>query len=250
MIYAYARTSTIKQAGPDKTTIEEQLAKCKAIASLRSPVGKYDFQTYIDAGVSGSIALSERPSGKELLARVESGDTIIAAKLDRMFRSAADACVMIERFKKQKISLILCDLSTEPVAESAIANVVFTVMSAFAQLERERIRERVIEGKRAKVAKGGLAGGPVPFGFSKVGDGPKAILVPNEIEQEHMRAVRYYATHTKRKRRPTQIARLMADEGMLGRDGKPYHRATIWKMIRTSVPAQEQPSAREATVNG
>jgi putative DNA-invertase from lambdoid prophage Rac len=236
VIYAYARTSTIKQAGPDKTTIEEQLAKCKAIAGLRGSVGKYDFQTYTDAGVSGSIALSERPSGKEMLARVESGDTIIAAKLDRMFRSAADACVMIERFKKQKIGLILIDLGTEPVAESAIANVVFTVMSAFAQLERERIRERVVEGKRAKAAKGGLAGGPVPFGFSKVGEGPKATLVPNEIEQEHIRVAQSYAV--KRKRRPTQIARLMADEGMLGRDGKPYHRATIWKMIRTPAPME------------
>lgn len=240
MIYAYARTSTIKQAGPDKTTIEEQLSKCKAIASLRSPVGKYDFQTFTDAGVSGSIALSDRPSGKEMLAQVKAGDTIIAAKLDRMFRSAADACVMIELFKKQKIGLILIDLGTEPVAESAIANVVFTVMSAFAQLERERIRERVIEGKRAKTARGGLAGGPVPIGFSKEGVGPKAILMRNEAEAEHIRAARYHARNAKLRRRrgasvpSALISRLLAEEGMLARDGKPYHRATIWKMIRAN----------------
>jgi putative DNA-invertase from lambdoid prophage Rac len=244
VIYAYARTSTIKQAGPDKTTIEEQLAKCKAVAGLRGSVGKYDFQPFTDAGVSGSIPLSERPSGKELLTQVKPGDIIIAAKLDRMFRSAADACVMIERFKKQKIGLILIDLGTEPVAESAIANVVFTVMSAFAQLERERIRERVIEGKRAKAAKGGLAGGPVPLGFSKIGEGPKAILVRNEAEAEHIRAARYHARNVKLRRRrgafapSALISRLLAEEGMLGRDGKPYHRATIWKMIRTRVSAE------------
>lgn len=235
MIYAYARKSTMQQG---ESTIEEQLAKCKAVASLRGPVGKYDFQTFTDNGVSGSIALSERPSGKELLAQVKPGDIIIAAKLDRMFRSAADACVMIERFKKDKIGLILIDLGTEPVAESAIATVIFTVMSAFAQLERERIRERVIEGKRAKAAKGGLAGGPVPLGFIKVGEGSKAILVKNEAEAEHIRAARYHARNVKLRRRkgaavsPTLISRLMAAEGMVGRDGRPYHRATVWKMIQ------------------
>jgi site-specific DNA recombinase len=238
LIYAYARTSTIKQAGPDKTTIEEQLAKCKAVASLRGSVGKYDFQTLTDAGVSGSVPLYDRPGGRTLVDALNPNDCVIASKMDRIFRSGVDALATVERFKKQKIGLILCDIGIEPVADSPVATMFFSMLAAFAQFERERICERIAEGKKAKAAKGGLAGGPVPFGFTKVGEGPKAILVRNEVEEEHIRAAKYYATHAKRKRRPTQIARLMADEGMLGRDGKPYHRATIWKMIRTQVPAE------------
>jgi DNA invertase Pin-like site-specific DNA recombinase len=231
VILSYARTSTLKQAGPDKTTIAEQLAKCKAIAGLRGSAGKYDFQTYTDAGVSGSIPLHERPAGKELLAAAKSGDVLIAAKLDRMFRSAADACVMIERFKKQKIGLILLDLGAEPVAESAIAQVIFTVMSAFAQLERERIRERIADGKRAKRERGGHTGGPVPYGWRKVGEGTRSVLVRNEAEEEHARAARWFRDQA-RARGPTRIAELMSHEGMLGRDGKPYTALAVWRMLK------------------
>ena len=237
MLHAYARVSTLTQSGPDKTSIAEQLAKCKTVASLRGSVGKYDFMVHSDEGVSGSVPLLDRPAGKDMLDQLHPGDIVLAAKMDRIFRSGVDALATVERFKKQKIGLILCDMSMEPVAESPAATMFFNMLAAFAQFERERICERIAEGKKAKAAKGGLAGGPVPFGFTKVGEGPKAVLVRNEIEEEHMRAARYYATHAKRKRRPTQIARLMADEGMVGRDGKPYHRATIWKMIRTEIAA-------------
>jgi putative DNA-invertase from lambdoid prophage Rac len=235
LLHAYARVSTLTQSGPDKTSIAEQLAKCKAVASLRGPIGKYDFMTHSDSGVSGSVPLNDRPAGKDMLDQLHPGDIVLAAKMDRIFRSGVDALATVEKFKKQKIGLILCDIGIEPVADSPVATMFFSMLAAFAQFERERICERIAEGKKAKAAKGGLSGGPVPFGFSKVGEGPKAILVPNEIEQEHIRAAKYYATHAKRKSRPTQIARLMADEGMLGRDGKPYHRATIFKMIRTPI---------------
>ena len=59
MLHAYARVSTLTQSGPDKTSIAEQLAKCKAVASLRGSVGKYDFLTHEDSGVSGSVPLSD-----------------------------------------------------------------------------------------------------------------------------------------------------------------------------------------------
>jgi putative DNA-invertase from lambdoid prophage Rac len=231
VICAYARTSTLKQAGPDKTTIAEQLAKCKAIAGLRGSAGKYDFQTYTDAGVSGSTPLSERPGGKDLLAAVKPGDIVIAAKMDRLFRSASDALATIERFKKQKIGLILCDMSVEPVADSPAATMFFNMLAAFAQFERERIRERIADGKRAKRERGGHTGGPVPYGWRKVGEGTRAVLVRNEAEEEHARAARWFRDQA-RARGPTRIAELMSHEGMLGRDGKPYTALAVWRMLK------------------
>jgi DNA invertase Pin-like site-specific DNA recombinase len=254
VILAYARTSTLKQAGPDKTTIAEQLAKCKAIASLRGQAGKYDFQTYTDAGVSGSTPLHERPGGKELLDAVKPGDIVIAAKMDRLFRSASDALSTIERFKKQKIGLILCDMSVEPVADSPAATMFFSMLAAFAQFERERIRERIADGKRAKRERGGHTGGPVPFGYRKIGEGPKAILVRNEAEEEHVRAARWFRDQA-RGRGPARIARLMADEGMLGRDGQPYTRLAVWRMLKrlpaqSHVPGQPDRLQMENVFNG
>jgi putative DNA-invertase from lambdoid prophage Rac len=42
----------------------------------------------IEEGVSGSIPVEERPVGRVLFARLQRGDIVIAAKLDRLFRSA------------------------------------------------------------------------------------------------------------------------------------------------------------------
>lgn len=228
MHYAYARCSTSQQATEDKTSISEQLAKCRAVAQLRGPIGKYDFQTFTDV-CSGSMPLGQRDAGKELLAQLKPKDTILAAKMDRIFRSGADALTMIDHFKKNKIGLILCDMGIEPVADSPASTMFFSMLAAFAQFERERICERITEGKRAKKLRGGHVGGPVPFGFSKSGTGSRTILLRNRQEELHAEAARRLHSVG---RTCGAVARLMAREGMLGRDGQPYNRMAVWRMIK------------------
>jgi len=233
MIFAYARTSTLKQASEDKSSIDEQIAKCRAVAALRGSLSKYNFQVHVDKGVSGSKPLAQRPAGMELLAQVKKGDTIIVSKMDRIFRSGADALAMIDRFKKEKIHLILCDMGIEPVADSPVSTLFFSLLAAFAQFERERIHERITEGKRAKRDRGGHVGGPVPYGFSKLGLGAKAILVPNDEERRHAEIARRH--HATGRWSYTQIARLMARDGQLGRDGAAYKRMAIYRMVNQEV---------------
>jgi hypothetical protein len=55
--------------------------------------------SFIERGVSGSVPLGERPEGGKLLAALQAGDIVIAAKLDRMFRSALDALTVIKDFQ-------------------------------------------------------------------------------------------------------------------------------------------------------
>jgi putative DNA-invertase from lambdoid prophage Rac len=62
-------------------------------------------RVFVDAGVSGSTPLARRPEGGKLLAALRPGDVVIAAKMDRCFRSAFDALQTIEGFKRRKISL-------------------------------------------------------------------------------------------------------------------------------------------------
>ena len=57
-------------------------------------------------------------------------------------------------------------------------------MAMFADFERDRINTRTQEGRRAKRQKGGLCGGPPPYGFSVTGRGKESMLVPNPAEQE------------------------------------------------------------------
>ncbi len=57
-------------------------------------------------------------------------------------------------------------------------------LAAFAEAERDRVRERIGQVKADQKARGRYLGGKVPFGFRRGDDGE---LVPHEAEQEAIR---------------------------------------------------------------
>jgi putative DNA-invertase from lambdoid prophage Rac len=128
--------------------------------------------------VSGSVPLAERPEGRRLLAAVKSGDVIIITKLDRAFRSAKDALAVLEDLKARRVALHMLDLGGD-VLGNGIGKLVFTILAAVAENERERIAERIRETKRHLAVQGIYSGGKRPFGFDVVEDR----LQPNASEQ-------------------------------------------------------------------
>jgi site-specific DNA recombinase len=58
-----------------------------------------------DAGVSGMTPLGNRPAGRRLLTAA-AGCVVIVTRLDRLFRSAADAAETIADFERMGIELI------------------------------------------------------------------------------------------------------------------------------------------------
>jgi DNA invertase Pin-like site-specific DNA recombinase len=92
------------------------------------------------------------------------GDIIITAKLDRMFRSATDALANLDRMKRESVSLHMIDLGGD-VTGNGIARLVFTILSAVAEAERDRIRERIITVKADQAARGRFLGGDAKFGY-------------------------------------------------------------------------------------
>src|ERR1700678_2698034 len=164
MIFSYARVSTLEQAADGAISIAEQHRKNRALASMRGGSSD-DGIEFTDAGISGSVALSERPSGREMLAGAKKGDVICACKMDRLFRSASDALVTAEALKDRGVDLILIDLGLDPVTGNGTAKLFFGVLTLMAEFERDRIRERTEEGRRGKRERSGYMGGVVPFGF-------------------------------------------------------------------------------------
>lgn len=181
MIYGYARVSTHDQASPEKTSLETQEKKIRGCASMSMDD---EIEMFVDDGVSGSIPLADRPEGNRMVAMLKSGDTIIVSKLDRIFRSLADASVSLEDFHKRGVGIISLDIGTEPIASSGIGKVFFGVMAAFAEFDRWRILERMAEGKKGKKRRGGYGGGKTPYGYVYVGRGKNAMLVEDENEQK------------------------------------------------------------------
>ena len=177
--YGYCRVSTIDQAD-NGNSLDVQKSRIEGEAKARGLTGIDKF--FVDKGISGGKPLSDRPSGQALLDTLKAGDVIIALKLDRMFRSAGDAVQQLEEFKRQKIKLFLLDMGE--VTGNGIAAMVFTILSAVAQFERERIAERIAESKALAKSQNRYTGGIIPFGFDVVEHGGKKFLKENEEQRK------------------------------------------------------------------
>lgn len=172
--FGYIRVSTAEQAS-NGDSLEAQKRQIIGYAMMK---GWEVANVFVEAGVSGSIPLGERPEGRRLLDVLAKGDVVITAKLDRMFRSASDALGTLEALKGQGVALHMIDLGGD-VCGNGISKLVFTILSAVAENERDRIRERIRDVKRHLASQGVYGGGKRPFGWDIVGDR----LIPNASEQ-------------------------------------------------------------------
>lgn len=150
----------------------------RVIAGYATMHGLSVEKVFVERGVSGSKPLSERPQGAALLAALRPGDVVITAKLDRMFRSALDALAVLSELKKRGVSLHMIDLGGDTTS-NGVSKLVFTILSAVAEAERDRTRERICEVKRDMRSRGRFLGGSVPFGWRRDGDA----VVPAPREQ-------------------------------------------------------------------
>ena len=147
----------------------------RVIAGYATMQGLKIDKVFVERGVSGSKPLGDRPEGAALLAVLQPGDMVITPKLDRMFRSALDALDVLGKLKAAGISLHMIDLGGD-VTGNGVSKLVFTILSAVAEAERDRTRERVAEVKRDQRQRGRYLGGAVPWGY-RVGEAGE--LVPD-----------------------------------------------------------------------
>ncbi len=138
-------------------------------------IKKYEY--YIDGGFSGSNI--ERPELKRLIGDIKSGkiSMVLVYKLDRLSRSQKDTLYLIEDvFNPNNVDFVSLNESMD--TSTPLGRLMLGILSAFAQLERENIRERTSMGMKERVKSGyWMGGGRVPFGYDY--DKKLGILVPN-----------------------------------------------------------------------
>jgi DNA invertase Pin-like site-specific DNA recombinase len=113
-------------------------------------------KVYTDHGVSGTKA--KRPQLDKLLEHARAGDELVAWKLDRLGRNTRQLLEVIDHLESQDIhfrSLTEGIATTGPMGKAML-----TVMSAFAQLERDQLAERTKAGMAAAAARGRKGGRP------------------------------------------------------------------------------------------
>lgn len=175
-VYGYCRVSTDRQANEGES-LGVQERQLQGYATMQGM--KLD-RVFVERGVSRSIPLADRPEGAAMLDALQSGDVVVSPKLDRVFRSALDALQQTEAFGSRGVSLHLLDLGGD-IAGNGMWRLFMTVAAAFAELERDRIRERITQVKRDQKSRGRFLGDMrAPFGLRASASGE---LVPDEAEQ-------------------------------------------------------------------
>lgn len=96
---------------------------------------------------------AERSQLKAMLDYVREGDTVVAMKVDRLARSTIDALVIADQLQAKGCGLVLKDLGEVDI-NSDVGRVIYTCMSAFAEMERKRILQRCNEGRAKAKADG------------------------------------------------------------------------------------------------
>ena len=146
----YVRVSTTSQM-EEGYSIEEQKAKLESYCDIKD---WHVYKVYTDGGFSGST--TERPALEQLIKDAQSKlfDTALVYKLDRLSRSQKDTLFLIEDvFLKNNIEFV--SLLENFDTSTPFGRAVIGLLSVFAQLEREQIKERMQLGKlgRAKAGK-------------------------------------------------------------------------------------------------
>src|ERR1700674_103017 len=184
-IFGYVRVSTVEQSTNGSSLAAQQ----SQIAGYMQMRGWPDAPVFmVESGVSGSVPLDQRPEGTRLLSHLKPGDSVVVTKLDRMFRSAVDALGILEQLKAFGVSLHMLDLGGD-VTGNGISKLVFSILAAVAEAERDRIRERIRDVKQHMKAAGMHHGGRRPFGW-RVED---KRYVPVENEQAVIGRIRELA---------------------------------------------------------
>lgn len=168
----YVRVSTAEQAieGYSIPAQKEKLiAFCKAKEYIIGDI-------YIDSGFSG--ANLERPGLQKLLHDIETKETdiVLVYKLDRLSRSQKDTLYLIEDvFLPKNIAFVSMQESFD--TSTPFGRAMVGILSVFAQLERENIKERTMLGKEERAKEGLWGGGIDPFGYDYIPE--KDMLIPN-----------------------------------------------------------------------
>ena len=174
--YGYIRVSTLQQANEGES-LETQLKQIGSYATLKGfEIPPENFVT--ERGVSGSVEFERRPEGSILFEKLSSGDVLIFSKLDRAFRNTRNALNTLHELKLRGVSVHFIDLGGD-VTNDGIGSVIFTILSAFATFERERIATRIREVKQVQKAEGKFLGGFTRFGYMVW----EEKLIPNPEQQ-------------------------------------------------------------------
>ena len=112
-------------------------------------------------------ATADRPGLSAALDYLRAGDTLVVWKLDRLGRSVKDVLTIADDLHQRGVGVLTGKLSGT-YSSAGEGKFFFTMMAAFAELERDIIHERTMAGLVAARAQGRRGGRPVVMDADKL----------------------------------------------------------------------------------
>ena len=181
-VYGYCRVSTVEQA-QNGISLETQQDLISAF--IKEKYNREVDEWFIDDGVSGTVPILERNRCRDMTDVIDRHDVIVATRIDRLSRSAADMLKTIPFLEETGITLYLCEqFGDMPVVypktkdggglrskfdmNEMVNKIMLMVLSAVAEIERGTTVDKLKEGKIAWAEKGYGIGGEAPFGYEGI----------------------------------------------------------------------------------
>lgn len=222
----YIRVSTDQQA-EEGVSLDAQRERLEAYAKMQ---GLELVEIIEDAGISGTIPLADRGGGAALIAALarHKASHVVALKLDRLFRDAADALNQTRQWDKDKIALHLIDVGGQSInTSSAMGRMFLTMMAGFAELERNLISERTAAALRHKKKKGEVYSA-LPLGYEDQ-DGKLVPIDEELVIVSEIRAMRQDGLSLHK------IANDLNGRGIVGKRGGKFYASTIRAIVQNDL---------------
>lgn len=225
----YLRCSTAEQ------DLETQRRMCLEKAKSLHMGENIPYKIFEDEDVSSGKEFKKRIELQKMLNSIQEGDNVIVYKLDRLSRDVIEMVtiyrLIVNKYKASIISL------NDPYSDE------FTVglMGLIAQQEKTNLKKRITDTLNTKKQKGERISRYLPYGYDlhptklvavkkdKKIEMKLGVLIPNEAE---MKIIYQMLALYEGGKSYQKIASTLTDIGYLNREGKPFQKMSIYRILQ------------------
>jgi hypothetical protein len=149
---------------------------------------------------------------------------------DRLSRNLTNQLIIADEIEKYGATL---DFITGSYDASPEGRLFFSMRGAIAEFEKEKIRERSLRGKRAKVMSGKPLFGREPYGYYCDRTAGKYVI--NEEEAETVRTI--FHAYIENRLSVAKLYSRLTSMGIVNRSGAPFSLSTLQRMLQNEMYA-------------
>lgn len=224
-LLGYVRVST--QGQSDNFSLEDQKNKIKSFCDT------YDHKVIDIFEDTKSGSSLDRVELKKLLDKLVGFDGLIVYKLDRLSRSAKDTLEIVEQLQKAGKTLI--SVSENIDISTAQGKLFLTMIAGFSEYERELIKERMTNGRKAK-SKTGYAGGQPKLGYKVKHEttslnGKTIVNKSLVIDPKEQEIIKIIKNHKRAGKTIYAITKYLNEHGYKTKQGKEFKTTQVERVL-------------------